>query len=143
MEQISKGSLLAFNSTQSEKKFSIPKILGDSYCVTILKTVKEIPKSVVEIHHDTRIPISTLYRRVQFLHDLNLLKISGSINSDGKKYFLYKSQVKSIKIKFDDELGRPIKFSITKFHRIPPLVLNDIATEIISISQLSGEEIKN
>jgi len=45
--------------------------------------------------------------------------------------------------KFDDELGRPIKFSITNFHSMPQWVLNEIATEIIKISQLSGEERKN
>jgi len=84
--------------------------LGDSYCVTILKTVKEIPKSIIEIHHDTRIPISTIYRRVQILHDMNLLRISGSINSDGKKYFLYKSTVKSIEIKFDDKLKVKVEY---------------------------------
>jgi predicted transcriptional regulator len=109
VQQISKGSLF-FNLTLSEREFSLPRILGDSYCVTILKTVKEIPKSVVEIHYDTRIPISTVYRRVQILHDMNLLKISGSINSDGKKHFLYKSKVKSIEIKFDDKLDVKIKY---------------------------------
>jgi predicted transcriptional regulator len=59
---------------------------------------------------DARIPISTVYRRVQILHDLNLLKISGSINSDGKKCFLYKSKVKSIEIKFDDKLEVKVEF---------------------------------
>ncbi len=43
----------------------------------------------------------------------------------------------------NDEADRPVKFSIANLHRVPPFVLNEIATEIISISQLSGEEIKN
>jgi predicted transcriptional regulator len=109
VQHISKGSLF-FNLTLSEREFSVPRILGDSYCITILKTVKEIPKSVVEIHYDTRIPISTLYRRIQILHDMNLLRISGSITDDGKKSFLYKSKIKSIEIKFDDELDVKIKY---------------------------------
>jgi len=33
---------------------------------------------------------------VQELHNNKLLRISGSINDDGKKYFLYKSKVKAI-----------------------------------------------
>jgi predicted transcriptional regulator len=92
-----------------KKKNLIPKILGDSYCTTILEVLQEIPKSCVEISMDTRIPISTTYRRVQILHDLGLLQISGSISSDGKKCFLYKSKVKSIEAKFDGKLEVKIK----------------------------------
>ncbi len=107
MTQISKR--VNFGTMTSENDFSISKILGDSYCVIILKTVQEIPKSVVEIQHETRIPISTIYRRVQILHDLNLLKISGAVTTDGKKCFLYRSKVKSIEAKFDGEFEVKIK----------------------------------
>ncbi len=44
---------------------------------------------------------------------------------------------------FTDEVGNDIKFSITNFHRVPAMVLNDIASEIINRSQLSGDEVKN
>ena len=45
-----------------------------------------------------------MYRRLQTLYDAKLLAISGSINDDGKKYFLYKSRVKSISLKCDLEV---------------------------------------
>jgi predicted transcriptional regulator len=61
------------------------------------------PKSAMELSSDKKIPISTVYRRLQTLYDAKLLAISGSINEDGKKYFLYKSRVKSISIKCDLE----------------------------------------
>ena len=51
-----------------------------------------------------KIPISTVYRRLQTLYDAKLLAISGSINQDGKKYFLYKSRVKSISLQCDLEV---------------------------------------
>lgn len=54
------------------------------------------PKSAMEISSDAKIPISTVYRRLQTLHDNKLLGISGSISDDGKKYFLYRSKVKAI-----------------------------------------------
>jgi predicted transcriptional regulator len=57
----------------------------------------------MELSGDKKIPISTVYRRLQTLYDAKLLAISGSINEDGKKYFLYKSRVKSISIKCDLE----------------------------------------
>jgi predicted transcriptional regulator len=50
------------------------------------------------------IPISTIYRRLQTLHDNKLVRISGSINEDGKKYFLYKSKVKAISTNFNGDL---------------------------------------
>lgn len=56
----------------------------------------------MEISSETKIPISTVYRRLQTLHDNKLLGISGSISQDGKKYFLYKSRVKAISTSFNN-----------------------------------------
>jgi predicted transcriptional regulator len=72
------------------------EIQADKYCRTILDSTVECPKSAKQLSQDCNIPISTAYRRVQQLHDHKLLSISGMINEDGKKYFLYKSKVKGI-----------------------------------------------
>lgn len=72
------------------------RILADKYSRNILETTMDLPKSAIELSAECKIPISTAYRRVQELHDHKLLGISGSINDDGKKYFLYKSKIKSI-----------------------------------------------
>jgi hypothetical protein len=72
------------------------EILADKYSRTILDSTMDMPKSAIELSNDCGIPISTAYRRVQRLHSHKLLGISGSINEDGKKYFLYKSKIKSI-----------------------------------------------
>ena len=58
------------------------------------------PKSAMEISAESKIPISTVYRRLQSLHDNKLLWISGTISDDGKKYFLYRSRIKSISSSF-------------------------------------------
>jgi hypothetical protein len=71
-------------------------ILADKYSRSILECTMEMPKSAIDLSNECGIPISTAYRRVQLLHRQKLLGISGSINKDGKKYFLYKSRVKSI-----------------------------------------------
>ena len=60
------------------------------------------PKSVIEITSETNIPMSTVYRRVQTLHDSKLLAVSGMITSEGKKLFLYKSKIKEMKSTFDN-----------------------------------------
>jgi len=72
------------------------RILADKYSRAILESTMDSPKSAIELSAECKIPISTAYRRVQELHDQKLLGISGSINDDGKKYFLYKSKIKSI-----------------------------------------------
>ena len=87
-----------------EKKQVILEILADKYCKKILHNTLEKPKSAMEISSEKNIPISTVYRRLQTLYDAKLLAISGSINQDGKKYFLYKSRIKSISLKCDLEV---------------------------------------
>jgi predicted transcriptional regulator len=78
------------------------EILADRYSRAILESTMEMPKSAIDLSNDCGIPISTAYRRVQVLHKHKLLGISGSINEDGKKYFLYKSKVKSIMTCFNN-----------------------------------------
>ncbi len=87
-----------------DRKQVILEILADKYCKLILHNTLEKPKSAMEISNEENIPISTVYRRLQTLYDAKLLAISGSINQDGKKYFLYKSRVKSISLKCNLEV---------------------------------------
>jgi predicted transcriptional regulator len=92
----------AFKIEDSEKKDNLLEILSDKYCRTILEAIMHKPKSAIEITADTRIPISTVYRRIQLLHDNKLLFTSGSISDEGKKFFLYKSKVKGIQSNFNN-----------------------------------------
>ncbi len=85
-----------------ERKDAILEILADQYCRDIIKITMEEPKSAIEISAYSQIPISTVYRRLQTLHDNKLLAISGTISDDGKKFFLYKSKIKSICVHYDE-----------------------------------------
>jgi len=76
--------------------------LSDKYCRSILEATMDKPKSVTELAVETKIPISTIYRRIQTLHDNKLLHISGMISNDGKKFFLYKSKIKGFKSRYDE-----------------------------------------
>ncbi len=89
---------------EEDKKEAILEVMSDKYCRAILENTMEKPKSAMEISAETKIPISTIYRRLQMLHDRKLLGISGSISDDGKKYFLYKSRVKAISTTFNGSL---------------------------------------
>ena len=91
-----------FRIEEVEKKDNLLEILSDKYCRTIVESILDVPKSVMEISHETKIPISTVYRRIQMLHDNKLLHVSGQITEDKKKLFLYKSKIKGIQSRYDD-----------------------------------------
>ena len=82
------------------RKDAILEVISDKYCRAILETTMDKPKSAMEISAESKIPISTVYRRLQTLHDNKLLGITGSISDDGKKYFLYRSKIKAISSSF-------------------------------------------
>ena len=76
------------------------QILSDQFCMGIISSIIDIPKTAVEIAKTTSIPISTVYRRLQFLQENKMLKTSGGLNKDGK-YFVYRSKLKTISTHFD------------------------------------------
>lgn len=92
MQVLLQGRIIQESST----KDAYLEIMADKYSRGILEATMEMPKSAIDLSNECRIPISTAYRRVQLLYGHKLLGISGSINQDGKKYFLYKSKVKSV-----------------------------------------------
>ena len=85
-----------------ERKDRLLEIVSDRYCRAILESIMDIPKSVIEIMAETKIPMSTTYRRIQMLHDNKLVATSGMITNEGKRLFLYKSKIKGIQSRFND-----------------------------------------
>lgn len=92
-----------FKIEEIEKKDSLLEILSDKYCRAILKSTMSTPKPAIEVTAETKIPISTVYRRIQTLYDNKLLRTSGTITDEGKKLFLYKSKIKGIQSIFNDD----------------------------------------
>jgi len=84
-----------------EENDNILGIISDKFSRSILKATLERPKSALEISRDTNVPICTVYRRLQNLYDNKLVRISGEISDEGKKFFLYKSKVRAIHATFD------------------------------------------
>ncbi len=79
-----------------QRKEAILNIISDKYCRQILNSTMDRPKSAMELSSESKIPISTVYRRIQTLHDNKMVGVTGLISDEGKKYFLYKSKVKAI-----------------------------------------------
>jgi len=84
-----------------QKRDAILEIMSDKYCRAIIEATMNAPKSAIEISAESKIPISTVYRRLQNLYDNRLLAISGAITTEGKKHFLYKSKIRSMISKFN------------------------------------------
>ena len=97
MQLLEKGNLV----NGYTQKNDLLNILADDYSRTILNRIIEIPKSGVQLSHETGIPNSTVYRKLSRMADLKLLKITGIISSEGKKIFLYQSKIKSVYAKFE------------------------------------------
>jgi predicted transcriptional regulator len=91
-----------FKVEEAEQKDSLLEILSDKYCRAILESTMDKPKSAIEITAEAGIPMSTVYRRIQTLHDNKLLKTSGIITDDGKRLFMYKSKIKGIQSRYND-----------------------------------------
>jgi len=106
--------LLAQKITDKDIKDKLLKVMADSYSRKILERVSECSKSANEITTETGIPVSTVYRRIQFLVDAQLLSISGEITEEGKKFFLYKSKINGMSSSFN---GNELEVSITPNYR--------------------------
>ena len=99
------NSMQALQSTykieEDVKNEDLLSIIADKYCRFILEAIMDVPKSTIDIASEKKIPLSTVYRRIQTLYDNKLIQTSGMITDEGKRLFLYKSKVKGIKSKFE------------------------------------------
>ena len=100
IEAILQISTQATTIKDEERKQIYFQILSDQFCMGIISSIIDNPKTAVEIAKTTTIPISTVYRRLQFLQEHKMLKTSGGLNKDGK-YFVYQSKLKTISTFFD------------------------------------------
>jgi len=85
-----------------ESKEYFLEVLSDKYCRLILEAIMALPKSAIEVSREKSIPLSTVYRRIQLLHDSKMIRTSGVITEEGKRLFLYKSKIKEINTSFHD-----------------------------------------
>lgn len=68
------------------------KIVSNKNSAKILKTTTDSSKSAYEISKDCEMSLTTVYRELRKLNEINLVKISGSIDNTGKKHFKYESK---------------------------------------------------
>ena len=85
------------------------QIISDQFSVRIISAIIPEAKTAVQIGKETNIPISTVYRRLQFLQENKMVKVSGGINKVGK-FFVYQSKIREISTFFD---GKSMRIYVT------------------------------
>lgn len=103
MTKVSTDGLREIVIDQDEQKQKALEVFSDNYTRIILSTMMEAPKSALQITEETKIPLTTVYRKIHHLLEENLIRISGHIAENGKKNFLYKSKLKSFHITFSKD----------------------------------------
>jgi len=85
-----------------EKAKTMIAILSDKYSRSILFCTTLGPKSVEEVSKETKIPISTCYRRIHDMRVMGVLVIDKIVlTNDGRKYEVYKSAIKDARINIE------------------------------------------
>jgi predicted transcriptional regulator len=91
---------------EDEKVFvRLCKILGDKISLGIMKSTMKVSKSAVEISKEYHLPQSSVYKKIQKLQDLGILKIQAILADDvkGKKIAYYGCTIKSLEMNFDEQ----------------------------------------
>ena len=84
-------------------KTAIAHALIDEYSRKIHNSTMENSKSVMDIMREQEIPMTSAYRRIKSLLDNRLIKVEKSlVTDDGKRYYLYRSAIKSVIINYID-----------------------------------------
>lgn len=76
--------------------------LADKEMMRIIDCATLRPRSVNEVIREANIPHSTAYRKIKWMLEAGLLLTERiEITSDGKKFSLFKSTIKSVDVKYD------------------------------------------
>lgn len=70
----------------------------------IILSVIENSKTVYQIHKETSLPLSSIYKRINKLEDLGIISIEKIIiNKQGRKLIYYKSKIKNLTFKLNEK----------------------------------------
>ena len=98
----SSGNDLDMIIKDEKQKKVILNALLDEYSRKILDSTIDEAKSITDIIREQDIPMTSTYRRVKLLMDNKLVKVERSmVTDDGKRYFLYLSNIKDASIRFN------------------------------------------
>jgi DNA-binding HxlR family transcriptional regulator len=92
---------------QNASEDSSPKLvelLLDKFSIKILQSISTSPKSINMIKDDTKIPMTTLWRRIRFLKRNKIIKQTGGFGPSSRRYYFYQNSISSINFIFGQSL---------------------------------------
>ena len=75
--------------TDDEQKDQMLRLFSDKYIRKIIQKTQTRPVSALYLHKEYNIPKSATHRKLRLLRNLNMLKVSGKIDKNGKKTLQY------------------------------------------------------
>jgi predicted transcriptional regulator len=84
-------------------QISFLKNIIENETYKIILVIMRSSKTIYQIHRETNLPLSTVYKRMKKLEKMGITVIDKiDINSRGKKTILYKSRLKSVTFRLDE-----------------------------------------
>ena len=90
------------HTINQERADMVLAAISDTKSRKIISSIKDEFKKISQIAQETSLPTSTVYRKVQGLHEKKLLITSGEISKYGKKEFAYKSKIQRVIMEFEN-----------------------------------------
>lgn len=95
-------SAIQMQIDEDMRKKAVIRALLDDHSRLILTATMFAAKSVIDITHEQKIPITSAYRRVKELKEFGLLKVERIVlTPEGKKFELLRSTIRTASIQFD------------------------------------------
>jgi predicted transcriptional regulator len=103
--------LLGRDVNEEYMRNAMLKVVSNEQAIQVLEHTIDSPKSAYDISIACKIPLTQVYRWVRKLHKLGFVRVSGATNPAGKKYFMYQSKIRTIKVTLGENSNPKIEIS--------------------------------
>ncbi len=93
------------NTNEDKSNPKLVELLLDKISIRILQSISTTPKSINMIKDDTKIPITTIWRRVRFLKRNKIIKQTGGFGPSSRRYYFYQNSISSMNVIFSQSLS--------------------------------------
>jgi DNA-binding transcriptional ArsR family regulator len=107
--QISSNGWFSVQDTKIIKK--VLRVFGEDVSRNILVCLSEHRSSIIDLISKTKLPRTTIYRKIDELEKNGFVKITEYINKRTKKTAIYESTIKEIKLDFKKHVKLYIRLS--------------------------------
>jgi DNA-binding HxlR family transcriptional regulator len=93
------------NANEDKNSPKLVELLLGKISIRILQSISTTPKSINMIKDDTKIPMTTLWRRIRFLKRNKIIKQTGGFGPSSRRYYYYQNSISSMNFSFGQSLS--------------------------------------